>query len=262
MRVNVHAGHCPDGKGACGAVGFIKESTEARVLKNKVIKLLKRQGHTVYDCTCDENTTQTGCLKKIVTKCNSHAVDLDVSIHFNSGAGDSKGNGKTTGTECYVWGFSGEKYKVAKRICTNMEKLGFKNRGVKDGKHLYVIQNTKAPAILVEICFVDDKDDTTLYKKNIDRIVEAIAAGILQKASLPDTSKSSIISGIKVGDKVSIKKNSKYGGLSNARGLNIPEQVIAKKHTVKKTQKNKGVEEALLREINSWVAVKYLKKGC
>ena len=38
MRINVHAGHNPDGKIACGAIGIIKESTEAR----KVVKELKK----------------------------------------------------------------------------------------------------------------------------------------------------------------------------------------------------------------------------
>lgn len=27
-KFNIHAGHCPDGKGASGAVGILKESTE------------------------------------------------------------------------------------------------------------------------------------------------------------------------------------------------------------------------------------------
>ena len=30
MRINVHAGHNPDGKAACGAVGLIKESTDRK----------------------------------------------------------------------------------------------------------------------------------------------------------------------------------------------------------------------------------------
>ena len=30
MRINIHAGHNPDGKIACGAVGLIRESTEAK----------------------------------------------------------------------------------------------------------------------------------------------------------------------------------------------------------------------------------------
>lgn len=191
MRINVHAGHCPDGKGASGAVGYIKESTEARVVKNKVIKLLKAKGHTVYDCTCDEKATQNGCLQKIVAKCNAHTVDLDISIHFNSGANHSKKDGVTTGTECYVLGFSGNKYKVAKQICANIEKLEYKNRGVKDGSHLYVIKNTKASAILVEVCFVDNINDTDLYRKNIDKIAEAIVNGIVSVDTTDTSTKTS-----------------------------------------------------------------------
>lgn len=93
MKFNVHAGHNPDGKIACGACGLIKESTEARKVKKEVIKLLRAKGHTVYDCTCANGKSQTDVLKQIVTKCNKHKVDLDISIHFNCGVGDKKGNG-------------------------------------------------------------------------------------------------------------------------------------------------------------------------
>ena len=85
---NVHAGHCPQDEGAYGAVGILQESVEDRIVKNAVIAKLENLGHTVYDCTCDENTSQNGCLATIVSKCNSHNVDLDISIHLNSGRGD------------------------------------------------------------------------------------------------------------------------------------------------------------------------------
>ena len=42
MKINVHAGHNPDGKVACGAIGLIKESTEARKVKKEVIRLLRK----------------------------------------------------------------------------------------------------------------------------------------------------------------------------------------------------------------------------
>ena len=84
MIINVHAGHNPDGKVACGAVGVIKESTEARKVKDEVIRLLKAAGHTVYDCTVNDGTSANDVLVKIVKKCNTHKADLDVSIHFQS----------------------------------------------------------------------------------------------------------------------------------------------------------------------------------
>lgn len=176
---NVHAGHNPDGKAACGAVGLLKESTENRTIKDKVISYLKNEGHTVYDCTCNDGTDKNDVLKKIVSKCNAHTVDLDVSIHFNSGASDTDGNSKTTGTEVYVYSATSKACDEAKRIAKNIAALGFKNRGVKVNEKLYVLNQTKAPALLIEVCFVDDKDDVTLYQKNIDNVAKAIAEGIL-----------------------------------------------------------------------------------
>lgn len=175
---NVHAGHCPQGQGAYGAVGILKESVENRIVKDEIIRLLRKEGHTVYDCTCEEKTTQNGCLQKIVSKCNQHAVTLDVSIHLNSGRNDKKGDGKTGGVEVFSYD---EKTKViSERICFNIAKsLGIANRGTKYSKNLYVLSNTKAPAILVECCFVDDKDDADRW--NAKKCARAIAEGILNK---------------------------------------------------------------------------------
>ena len=90
-KYNVSAGHNPPGKTACGAVGFLDESKEARLIVKEIIKLLKSAGHKAYDCTCDNGKSQGDVLKKIVAKCNKRTVDLDVSIHLNSGRNDKKG---------------------------------------------------------------------------------------------------------------------------------------------------------------------------
>lgn len=177
MKINIHAGHNPDGKTACGAVGLIKESTEARDVKNRVMAILQANGHTVHDCTVDNGTSQNDVLKKIVAKCNSNSVDMDISIHFNSGAKDTVGNGQTTGAEVYI--FDDTLKTQATYICGWLEKIGFKNRGVKYGKDLYVLRNTKAPAMLIEVCFVDDADDTRIYNANKELIANSISAGIL-----------------------------------------------------------------------------------
>lgn len=163
MRFNIHAGHNPAGKTACGAVGILNESTEARNVKNEVIRQLRALGHEVYDCTVDDGTSAGDVLAKIVKKCNMHTVDLDVSIHFNAGAGDLTGNGKTTGVEVLVYSTGGVPEAAAKKVCSSISALGFKNRGVKVNTGLYVLRKTAAPAMLIECCFVDDKDDAGLY---------------------------------------------------------------------------------------------------
>ena len=65
---------------------------------------------------------------------------------------------------------------------------------------------------------------------------------------------------ITVGSKVTIKSGAVYGGLSTTRGKAVPkEQLAPKKHTVSKIETHNGVKEALLSDIMSWVAIKYLE---
>lgn len=188
MRINIHAGHNPDGKTACGAIGLLKESTEARAVKDKVITMLKSQGHTVYDCTVDNGTSKNDVLKKIVAKCNEHEVDLDVSIHFNAGANKIL-NKVTTGTEVFVYSSASKAKSYAQKVVNAISALGFKNRGVKTSTSLYVLKNTKNPAMLIECCFVDDPDDAELY--NADKMAQAIVKGITGvTVSVPSTAPS------------------------------------------------------------------------
>ena len=176
MRINVHAGHNPAGKVACGAVGLINESTENRRVKDEVISQLRQLGHTVYDCTVDNGTGQKDVLNKIVAKCNAHVVDLDVSIHFNAGAKDERGNGKTTGVEVFVYSAASKAKAFAEKVCRAIAGIGFRSRGVKISTALAVLRNTKSPAMLIEGCFVDDRDDVQLY--DYRSMASAIVLGI------------------------------------------------------------------------------------
>ena len=183
IRVNVHAGHNPAGRIACGAVGLLDESKENRLVKNELIKYLKQGGVTVYDCTEDNGTSQSDVLKKIVAKCNAHTVDFDFSLHLNSGRNDYNGDGKQAGTEIHISADNKGKRAVAQRILDRMKAIGFNtSRGIKIRNDLYVLNHTKAPAILIEICFVDDRDDYNQYMKvGYKAVAKAIAEGIMNK---------------------------------------------------------------------------------
>lgn len=198
-KYNVHGGH---NRKVPGSSGVLDEVTEDRKVKNAVIKYLKAQGHTAYDCTDDAGTTQGKNLANIVAKCNSHSVDLDISIHLNSGRGDSKGDGKTGGVEVLIYSTSVK--GVAKDIANEIaDAFGYGLRtdettpsgyaGVKIKKNLYVLKNTKAKAVLVEPCFVDDKDDAKVW--NADRCAKAIVRAITGKAVSGSSTSGSVSSG-------------------------------------------------------------------
>lgn len=72
----------------------------------------------------------------------------------------------------------GNQNVIAKKVCENIHKLGFKNRGVKDGSKFYVIKNTKCTALLIECCFVDSQEDLKLY--NVEKIAKAIYQSITE----------------------------------------------------------------------------------
>lgn len=108
-KVNVHGGHNPAGKIACGAKDLLDESKEDRKIAKAVIKYLRKAGVTVYNCTVSNGTSQKDVLKKICAKCNQNGVDFDVSIHLNSGRNDHKGDKKLGGFEVWATAFSGIK---------------------------------------------------------------------------------------------------------------------------------------------------------
>lgn len=182
MKINIHAGHNPEGRIACGAVGLLDESRENRRVKNEVVYLLRQQGHEVYDCTVDDGVSQADVLEKIVRKCNAHEVDLDISIHFNSGRNDYVGDGSTGGTEVFIYSVTAGALTYAQAMVKEIADLGFRIRDdrikddVKTNPALYVLKNTKAPALLIECCFVDDKDDVEKYDDK--KMAQAIVAGI------------------------------------------------------------------------------------
>lgn len=44
---------------------------------------------------------------------------------------------------------------------------------------MYFLNHTKAPALLVEVCFVDDKDDYMLYSADRIDVAYAIARAVI-----------------------------------------------------------------------------------
>ncbi|MDU4320720.1 MAG: N-acetylmuramoyl-L-alanine amidase [Clostridium sp.] len=164
----VNDGHTKTGPGS-GAVGKIKESEHTRLVGNEVRRLLKDQGEGVINCTIDYANSTSESLDLIVKQANRQDLDWFIAIHFNAGGGK--------GVEVYT--YEGRQYQDAIDVCKNIEKLGFRNRGVKAGTGLYVIRKTKAKAMLVEVCFVDTEDADKYLSVGYKAIAKAIVEGVL-----------------------------------------------------------------------------------
>ncbi len=168
MRIGINCGHTASGPGA-GAVGFLSESLETRRVGYALMEKLRKLGNTVIDCTNDLASSVSANLSHITALANAQRLDAFYSIHFNAGGG--------RGSEVYTRG--GEDTLHASRILDCLKELGFPNRGIKEGANLYVIRRTNAPAALIEVCFVDTKEDADLYRRlGAEQIADAICKGM------------------------------------------------------------------------------------
>ena len=174
MNVFLIAGH---GDGDSGAVG---NGYREENLTREVVALIPEFLSDYADVTIGD--TSRDWFKWLKTNSfNFRPYNYVLEIHFNSGAGDSIGNGKITGTEIYVT-TSEEGIKVEESILYKMSELGFTNRGVKR-KNFSVISKVKAQGVssaLLEVAFIDDKDDMELYQIKKRSIAQAISEGIAE----------------------------------------------------------------------------------
>ena len=175
MKIAVRAGH---NYLATGALGIINEVIEDRKVTTAVILYLKKLGHTVLDVTPDRMSKKDD-LHFGVSRANSWGADLFISIHFNNAYKSYQG---AIGTECCIFSGGGNAEEVGARVCNELGRLGFKNRGNKNRPELYEPKYTDMPAVIVEICFVEATEDVKLYKKlGADKVGKTIAEAITNK---------------------------------------------------------------------------------
>ncbi|MBD2386886.1 N-acetylmuramoyl-L-alanine amidase [Cylindrospermum sp. FACHB-282] len=169
MKFGIDIGHnCPPDTGANG-IKF--EDNLVVEVGNKVIAKLKNLGHDVISCKPDKASSVRESLSKRCAKANTNKVDIYVSIHFNAF------NGQANGAEVFATSNAGN--KIAKPVLDEIVKLGFFNRGVKNGSQLFVLRNTDMTAILVECCFIDSAKDMRLYDG--EAMANAIVKGLTGK---------------------------------------------------------------------------------
>ncbi|PHC13784.1 N-acetylmuramoyl-L-alanine amidase [Bacillus toyonensis] len=160
-KYSLHGGHTEFVQGANW--GNRKEHIMDRQVKDAVASKLRSLGHTVYDDTDEAGRTQAQNLNNIVRNCNSHSVDLVISFHLNAY------NGSANGVEvCYY-----DQQSLAAKVSAQLSKdIGWSNRGAKQRTDLYVLNSTKAPAILIELGFIDNESD--MAKWDVDKIANSI----------------------------------------------------------------------------------------
>ena len=172
MKVFLNPGHAPNGNpdpGACGC--GLRECDIAKSIADLVESYLTAAGVEIV------GNLQIDGLYDIVSASNRTDADVFISIHCNAC------NGNANGTEVWHYYGSGEGEKLADCIQNQIvDALGTVDRGVKGAKPgvhgLYVLNNTDAIAVLVELAFIDNESDAALLRERQDEFARAIARGV------------------------------------------------------------------------------------
>jgi N-acetylmuramoyl-L-alanine amidase len=167
MKVYLNPGHDREvDSGAVKAHLEVRECDLAYDLGCLVKERLERNGIAVV-------LGQNDDLYAVCDEANQEEVDVFVSIHFNAF------NTRATGTETLVSG-TANSLMLGHCIQSNIKAvLCLPDRGLKERPGLFVLRNTAMPAVLAEVCFVDNDYDIKRYMGRAEEVASAIATGIL-----------------------------------------------------------------------------------
>ena len=176
------------------------------------------------ECLPSSASCHRDSLSKRCRAANYGNVDIFISIHHNACPGGY-------GSECLCIK-GGQQNALSERlskvILEEVCKLGFRNRGVKDRRDIYVINNTTMPAIIVECAFIDSAKDMNGYES--EKMAEAIFRGVCRfygmsvsgiEGNLDETSSSGDQGGTSSPKYHVVQKGDTLWGISRKYGVSI-----------------------------------------
>lgn len=167
MKIALDYGHCLTGSDTGAQGNGYREEKCTRDIGKKVKEKLEKLGHQVIVVSPDFANSVSESLSIRVNAINVQKPGISVSIHLNAGGG--------TGSEIFTKGAT--TLKEASDILKEFEKIGYRNRGIKDGNVFALVGSVNnSKAMLVECCFIDSANDMKIY--NIEKISDAIVKGI------------------------------------------------------------------------------------
>lgn len=183
MNIFIDAGH---GGTDSGAIGInIIEKDYTLLIANKVINKLSS-----YNCNVGytRNNDKYVSLSDRCIKSNNFNSDVFVSIHCNHVADPS-----ANGFESFSYQGNTELQKIIHNEVISV--LSIKDREMKKA-NFYVLKNTKAKAVLLELAFISNKNDSKVLNNNVDKIANAIVNGIVKYCRLKPKNQFSVQVGV------------------------------------------------------------------
>lgn len=178
-KVFIGVGH--GGTDAGAVANGLKEKDLNLSVATACREVLERHGVT---CLMSRTKDENDDVSEEIKECNAFGPDLAIDIHNNAGGGD--------GAEAFYHYRGGTSKTLAENVLREIESIGQNNRGAKIKQNAFgldyyaFIRKTKAPAIIIECAFIDNKKDVAI----IDTAAEqkafgvAIAKGVLKTLNI------------------------------------------------------------------------------
>lgn len=170
-RIWISAGHQEN----TGANGYIKEGVEAIYMRDGIVSHIRQKAPNLMLKTDEDRDG----LESTIRRMREYKPDVSIDIHFNAFSKET-----ATGSEIYI-GDENSRELAGKIVSVVADTLGIKNRGIKtesSSQHnrlgmLHGAQDAKL--MLLEVCFVTNKNDSDRYMAKRDILAEKIADVIL-----------------------------------------------------------------------------------
>lgn len=187
MRILLISGHGNGDPGASSVINgtVYKEANEARKVTAALQSVLKKSADVdIYPV--NRNAFEDCTNGVLASYANIGSYDYVLEVHFNAFQSQDF-DGNTKGVECYIT-TSESGSTVESLICNKVSNVGLTNRGVKryDWSVIYNVKRYGVSSALLELCFIDDPDDMTVYLNKFNDIILAIASGITEGFGLEE----------------------------------------------------------------------------
>jgi N-acetylmuramoyl-L-alanine amidase len=177
----ISAGHFSDDP---GAVAFgTTEAKELMLTRDLILKELKEKGATFL------SVPDTLDLKPTIQWINSQANNGDVAVELHCNAA----NGLARGTEAFFIDGNQQRQQNAelllKALLEEVPELHLPGRPLSRGAKpdtwsavgsLAFCRQVAVPSILIELCFIDNRQDLELLQKHRERFAKGLAKGLMQ----------------------------------------------------------------------------------
>lgn len=171
MKIIIDCGHGGKDSGAIG-IDIIE--------KDYVLEIGRLLKNELSQYNCDVLMTRTDdtflSLDDRTTLSNKNNCDLFISIHCNSFINDN-----ANGFESFSYNGNEIQKKIHNDIIKNIK---IKDRGIKVNSAFYVLRKTKCKAVLLELGFITNKEDSKLLNDNKYLFAHTISKSIAEHYNL------------------------------------------------------------------------------